>query len=63
MENKRIEKQYSVAIDTVPLPESPAERIEIARESFEPIIMEILQDMMNVAIGSWPTPEKPERVG
>jgi hypothetical protein len=59
MKNKRIEKQYSVAIDTVPLPEKPAERIEVVLEGFEPAIMEIVRDMMYLAIGSWPTPERP----
>lgn len=60
MENKRVEKQYSVAIDTVPFPEKPAERIEIVLESFEPTLVEIVRDMMYLAIGSWPTPEKPD---
>ena len=61
MEKKRIEKQYSVAIDTVPLPEKPAERIEVIREGFEPVIMELVRDMMYLAIGTWPTPERPDR--
>lgn len=61
MENKRIEKQYSVAIDTVPLPESPAERIEAVMEGFEPLILDIVWDLMYLAIGTWPTPERPDR--
>lgn len=60
MEQKVFKKQYSVAIDTVPLPEKPAERIELAQRSYEPLIQEIMQDMMRVAIGSWPTPEDPD---
>ena len=60
MENKRIEKNYSVAIDTVPLPEKPAERIDVVMEGYEPILLEIVRDMMYLAIGTWPTPERPD---
>jgi len=58
--DKRFEKNYSVAIDTVPLPEEPAERIEVAMKSFGPVLLELLRDAMSVAIGSWPTPERPD---
>lgn len=58
--DKRFEKNYSVAIDTVPLPEEPAERIEVAMKSFGPVLLEMLRDAMSVAIGSWPTPERPD---
>lgn len=59
--DKRFEKNYSVAIDTVPLPEEPAERIEVAMKSFGPVINQIIRDAMSVAIGSWPTPERPDK--
>jgi len=52
-------KQYNVMIDTVPLPEKQAEKIERVTESITPVINQILLDAMTVAIGTWPTPEKP----
>ena len=52
-------KQYSVAIDTVPLPEKPEERVRMVIDQITPIINEIVTDAMTVAIGTWPTPEKP----
>lgn len=58
--DKRFEKNYSVAIDTVPLPEEPAERIEVVMNSFGPVINQMIRDAMSVAIGSWPTPERPD---
>ena len=59
--NERFEKNYSVAIDTVPLPEKPADRIELVMKSITPVINQIIRDAMSVAIGSWPTPEKPDK--
>lgn len=58
--DKRFEKNYSVAIDTVPLPEEPAERIDVVMKSFGPVINQMIRDAMNVAIGTWPTPERPD---
>ena len=52
-------KTYSVAIDTVPLPEKPAERMELVIKAITPVINQIIRDAMSVAIGSWPTPEEP----
>jgi hypothetical protein len=57
---KKYEKNYSVAIDTVPLPEEPAERIEVALRFFGPVLLQMIRDAMSVAIGSWPTPERPD---
>lgn len=54
-------KNYSVAIDTVPLPEKPADRIEVVMQSFTPVINQMISDAMSVAIGTWPTPERPDR--
>ncbi len=54
-------KQYSVAIDTVPLPDLPAERIQLVMKEIGPVINQIVSDAMTVAIGTWPTPEKPEK--
>ena len=55
---KKYEKTYSVAIDTVPLPEEPAQRVQIAIDSFGPVFLQMMRDMMSVAIGTWPTPEE-----
>lgn len=55
---KRFEKKYTVAIDTVPLPEDQAERIELVMKSFGPILLKMIRDAISVAIGTWPTPEK-----
>ena len=52
-------KQYNVAIDTVPLPEKPEERIQLVVDQITPVINQIVTDAMTVAIGTWPTPEKP----
>ena len=35
---KPFKKQYSVAIDTVPLPERPEERIQLVMKEFTPVI-------------------------
>ena len=58
---KKFNKNYIVAIDTVTLPEKPSERIELVMESITPVINQIVRDAMNVAIGTWPTPEKPKK--
>ena len=58
---EKFKKDYSVAIDTVPLPEKPSDRIELIMESITPVINQIVRDAMNVAIGTWPTPEKPKK--
>jgi len=54
-------KQYSIAIDTVPLPENPQERIRLVVDQVTPVINQIVTDAMTVAIGTWPTPEKPRK--
>ena len=59
--SKRFSKRYSVAIDTVPLPEKPQERIQLVVDQITPVITRIVTDAMTVAIGNWPTPEKPRR--
>ena len=56
---KEFRKDYQVAIDTVPLPEKPEERIKVILKSITPVINQIVSDAMTVAIGTWPTPEKP----
>jgi hypothetical protein len=58
---KPFKKQYSVAIDTVPLPERPEERIQLVMEEFTPVINQIIADAMSVAIGTWPTPKFPKK--
>jgi hypothetical protein len=58
---KPFRKQYSVAIDTVPLPENPQERIQLVMEKVAPVINQIIADAMSVAIGTWPTPEVPRK--
>jgi len=57
---KGFRKDYRVAIDTVPLPEKPEERIQVILKSITPVINQIVSDAMTVAIGTWPTPEKPK---
>ena len=52
-------KQYSVAIDTVPLPERQEDRIQIVVDQITPVTNQIVRDAMTVAIGTWPTPERP----
>ena len=59
--SKGFNKQYSVAIDTVPLPENPQERIRLVVDQITPVINQIVTDAMTVAIGTWPTPEKPRK--
>ena len=56
---EKFNKNYNVAIDTVPMPEHPSDRIELVMDSITPVINQIIQDAMSVAIGTWPTPEKP----
>ena len=45
-------KQYTVAIDTVPLPERPEDRIQLIMKEFSPIINQMIADALNVAIGT-----------
>ena len=52
-------KQYTLMIDTVPVPEDPVARAELVMKQVTPVINQILLDAMSVAIGTWPTPEKP----
>ena len=56
----KFKKQYSVAIDTVPLPEKPSDRVELVMRKISPVMDLIVRDAMSVAIGTWPTPEKPK---
>lgn len=58
---EKFNKNYSVAIDTVPMPEKPSDRIELVMKSIIPVINQIVRDAMSVAIGTWPTPEKPKQ--
>lgn len=58
---KPFKKQYSVAIDTVPLPEHTEERIQLVMKEVTPVINQIIADAMSVAIETWPTPEIPKR--
>ena len=55
---KSFKKQYNVAIDTVPLPERPEDRIQLVMKEIAPVTNQIIADAMLVAIGTWPTPEK-----
>ncbi len=58
MNNQRLfNKKYSVAIDTVPLPENPNKRIQLIMKIVTPVINQIITDAMSIAIGTWPTPE------
>lgn len=59
--NQIFGKQYSVMIDTVPLPEKPEERIDLVMNVIAPVINQIILDAMSVAVGTWPTPEKEVR--
>lgn len=54
-------KQYSVAIDTVPLPEREEDRVQAVVDQITPVINQIVKDAMTVAIGTWPTPERPRK--
>ena len=58
--NGNFRKDYRVAIDTVPMPESPSDRIELVMKGISPVINQIVRDAMSVAIGTWPTPEQPK---
>jgi hypothetical protein len=58
MKNK-FKKTYQVNIDIDPLPDKPEERIQVILKSITPVINHIVGDAMTVAIGTWPTPEKP----
>ncbi len=60
-QSKRFSKKYTVAIDTVPLPDKPAKRIQLVVNQISPVIVQIMTDAMTVAIGTWPTPEKPRK--
>lgn len=55
-------KQYTVAIDTVPMPDKPQERVDLVSKSVMPVINQIMSDAMTVAIGTWPTPDKPQMI-
>ena len=56
--NEKFEMKYSVAIDPVPLPEKPSDRIDLVMKSITPVIDRIIRDAISVAVGTWPTPEK-----
>ena len=53
------QKKYNVTIETVPLPEQPEARVQFVLDEITPVINQIVKDAMTVAIGTWPTPEKP----
>jgi len=53
------QKKYNVSIDTIPLPEQPEARVQFVMDKITPVINQIVKDAMTVAIGTWPTPEKP----
>ena len=56
------EKQYTVTIaTTIPIPDHPEERVKLVMSKITPVINQIVEDAMTVAIGTWPTPEKPEK--
>ena len=55
----RISIDYRVAIDTVPLPEEPVERLEVIMRGVVPVFNQIVNDAMMLAIGTWPTPQEP----
>lgn len=54
------QKKYNVSIDTVPLPDREADRVDFVVDQITPVINQIVKDAMTVAIGTWPTPEKPQ---
>jgi len=60
-QSKGLNKQYKVAINTVALPENPQARIQLVVGQIKPVINQIVTDAMTVAIGTWPTPEKPRK--
>jgi len=60
--SKVFNKQYSVAIDTTPLPERPEDRVQFVVDEITPVINQIVKDAMTVAIGTWPTPERPGKL-
>ena len=45
---------------TVPLPQSPEDRIQLVMKEVAPAINQIITGAMTVAIGTWPTPEIPK---
>jgi hypothetical protein len=57
--SKVFQKKYNVTIETVPLPEQPEARVQFVLDEITPVINQIVKDAMTVAIGTWPTPEKP----
>ncbi len=59
--SQNFNKQYSIAIETVPLPENQEQRIQLVVDQITPVINQIITDAMTVAIGTWPTPEKPRK--
>jgi len=59
--SQNFNKQYSIAIETVPLPENHEERVRLVVDQITPVINQIITDAMTVAIGTWPTPEKPRK--
>lgn len=56
-QHQMFKKQYIVAIDTVPVADITAERVQIVVDQIMPVINQIVTDAMTVAIGTWPTPE------
>lgn len=58
-QQKGFMKQYTVSIDTVPLPEHPEDRAQLVMKTLTPVINQMISDAMSVAIGTWPTPEHP----
>jgi hypothetical protein len=59
MKKGEFRKDYRVAIDTIPLPERPEERVKDILQIITPVIDQIVSDAMIVAIGTWPTPDDP----
>lgn len=59
---KVFNKQYNVAIDTSPLPDEQEDRVQFVVDLITPTIKQIVKDAMSVAIGTWPTPEKPKKL-
>ena len=56
---RRFEKSYRVFINTGVLPENQEERVKLISKSITPVINQIINDGMSIAIGTWPTPERP----
>ncbi len=59
--SQNFNKHYSIAIETVPLPENQEQRIQLVVDQITPVINQIITDAMTVTIGTWPTPEKPRK--